>query len=167
MAGRGLIDRALRLGEGRKLKDFERAVTRINEMEPEMELLGDDELRAEADALRERARNGEPLDDLLPEAFALCREAGKRTLGQRHRVGKVDGVPLDRVGTLNRPREHGAAQRAGPSGRMARNLEAEGSAKIVDASNDGAFVVCLVWRLEQHPGGTCGKCSFQPAVAGL
>jgi preprotein translocase subunit SecA len=84
MAGRGLIDRALRLGEGRKLKDFERAVARINEMEPEMELLGDDDLRTEADGLRERARNGEPQEDLLPEAFALCREAGKRTLGQRH-----------------------------------------------------------------------------------
>ncbi|HEY8466060.1 MAG TPA: preprotein translocase subunit SecA [Solirubrobacterales bacterium] len=81
---RGIIDRALRLGEGRKLKEFQRKVARINELEPEMELLTDEEIRAEADALRERARNGEPLDDLLPEAFALCREAARRTLGQRH-----------------------------------------------------------------------------------
>ena len=49
-----------------------------------MELLEDAELRAEADALRERARNGEALDDLLPEAFALTREAGRRSIGQRH-----------------------------------------------------------------------------------
>ena len=49
-----------------------------------MELLEDHEIREEADALRERARNGESLDDLLYEAFALCREAGKRALGMRH-----------------------------------------------------------------------------------
>ena len=84
MAGRGLIDRALRLGESKQFRDYEKRVEEINRFEPEMELLDDAELRAEADALRERARGGESLDDLLPEAFALCREAGKRTLGQRH-----------------------------------------------------------------------------------
>src|SRR5436190_6049699 len=84
MAGRGLIDKALRLGEGRQFRDYERRVARINRIEPEMELLEDSEIRQTADELRERARNGEPLDDLLPEAFALCREAARRTLGQRH-----------------------------------------------------------------------------------
>ena len=54
MPGRGLIDRALRVGEGKKLKEFEQTVARINEIEPEMELLDDAELRTEADALRER-----------------------------------------------------------------------------------------------------------------
>src|SRR6476659_9505003 len=49
-----------------------------------MELLEDEEIRSEADDLRERAREGEALDDLLPEAFALCREAARRNLGQRH-----------------------------------------------------------------------------------
>ena len=72
MAGRGLIDRALRVGEGKKLKAFEQTVARINEIEPEMELLEDSELRAEADGLRERARNGESLQSLMPEAIALC-----------------------------------------------------------------------------------------------
>ena len=81
---KGLIDRALRLGEARQFKDYERRVASINRIEPEMELLGDGEIRTEADGLRERARNGEPLDDLLPEAFALCREAARRNLGQRH-----------------------------------------------------------------------------------
>ncbi len=84
MAGRGIIDRALRVGEGKKLKEFERTVARINEIEPEMELLDEEDLRKEADALRERGGNGEPLESLMPEAFALCREAGKRALGQRH-----------------------------------------------------------------------------------
>src|SRR5215211_6162692 len=81
---RGLIDRALRMGEARQFKEYERRVGSINRVEPEMELLGDDELRTEADALRERASNGEPLDDLLPESFALTREAARRTIGQRH-----------------------------------------------------------------------------------
>ena len=95
-AGRGIIDRALRVGEGRKLKDFERDVARINEIEPEMELLDDDELRTEADALRERGRNGQPLKELLPEAFALTREAGRRTLGQRHfDVQLIGGMVLN------------------------------------------------------------------------
>ncbi len=81
---RGLIDRALRVGEGKQFKEYESRVESINRIEPEMELLEDDELRTEADGLRERARNGESLDDLLPEAFALAREAARRTLGQRH-----------------------------------------------------------------------------------
>jgi preprotein translocase subunit SecA len=81
---KGLIDRALRLGEARQFKEYERRVAAINRVEPEMELLEDSEIRTEADQLRERARNGEPLDDLLPEAFALCREAARRNLGQRH-----------------------------------------------------------------------------------
>ena len=84
MAGRGLIDRALRMGESKQFREYEKRVDAINRFEPEMELLDDAELRAEADGLRERARDGESLDDLLPEAFALCREAAKRTLGQRH-----------------------------------------------------------------------------------
>jgi preprotein translocase subunit SecA len=79
-----MVTRALRVGEGRKLKTYERRARAINEIEPEMELLEDHELREEADKLRARARDGASLDDLLPEAFALTREAARRTLGQRH-----------------------------------------------------------------------------------
>src|SRR5881409_1398870 len=79
-----ILDRALRIGEGKKFKTFEKRVARINDFEPELELDSDEELRERADQLRERARNGEPLDDLLPESFALTREASKRTLGQSH-----------------------------------------------------------------------------------
>src|ERR671932_1618639 len=79
-----ILDRALRMGEGKKFKAFEKRVGRINDFEAELELESDEELRERADALRERARNGEPLDDLLHESFALTREAAKRTLGQRH-----------------------------------------------------------------------------------
>ncbi len=92
---RDMVTRALRVGEGRKFRTYERRAQSINEIEAEMELLGDDELRTEADALRERARGGESLDDLLPEAFALTREAGRRTLGQRHfDVQLIGGMAL-------------------------------------------------------------------------
>ena len=79
-----LVTKALRAGEGRKFKAYQTRAEAINRFEPEMEALSDEELRTEADSLRERARGGESLDDLLPEAFALCREASRRTTGQRH-----------------------------------------------------------------------------------
>jgi len=81
---RKLIDRALRVGEAGQFRSYQKRVARINAIEPEVELLEDHELRQEADKLRERARGGESLDDLLYEAFALCREASRRTLGLRH-----------------------------------------------------------------------------------
>src|ERR671918_3091406 len=81
---RDMVTKALRVGEGRKFRAYEKRVEAINRFEPEMEALEDSELRAEADALRERARDGESLDDLLPQAFALTREASRRTIGQRH-----------------------------------------------------------------------------------
>jgi len=79
-----LVTKALRAGEGRRFKTYQKRAEAINRFEPEMEALSDEEIRSEADSLRERARNGSSLDDLLPEAFALCREASKRTIGQRH-----------------------------------------------------------------------------------
>src|SRR4051812_45187422 len=81
---RGIIDRALRMGESKQFKEYQGRVESINRIEPEMELLDDAELRSEADELRKRARDGESLDDLLPETFALVREAGRRTMGMRH-----------------------------------------------------------------------------------
>jgi preprotein translocase subunit SecA len=79
-----LVTKALRAGEGRKFKAYQKRVAAINRFEPEMEALSDEGIRKEADALRERARNGESLDDLLPQAFALTREASRRATGQRH-----------------------------------------------------------------------------------
>ncbi|HXE44358.1 MAG TPA: preprotein translocase subunit SecA [Conexibacter sp.] len=79
-----LIDRALRLGEAKKFRSYEQRVARINELEPETEKLTDAQLRAAADSLRARARDGESLDDLLYECFALVREAGRRTMSMRH-----------------------------------------------------------------------------------
>src|SRR3954464_11717579 len=80
----GLLDRALNIGESKQFREYERRVARIGDFEPELELESDDELRERMDSLREQARNGASLDDLLPETFALVREASRRTLGMRH-----------------------------------------------------------------------------------
>jgi preprotein translocase subunit SecA len=79
-----ILDRALRMGEAKKFKSYEQRVGRINAFEEELEHSSDEELRAAADELRQRAREGESLDDLLFECFAMVREAGKRTMGMRH-----------------------------------------------------------------------------------
>ena len=68
----------------RKIKVKQPTVARINALEPEFEKKSDSELLAMTAAFKERLRNGETLNDLLPEAFATVREAAKRTLGQRH-----------------------------------------------------------------------------------
>jgi preprotein translocase subunit SecA len=91
-----LVTKALRAGEGRRFKAYQKRAEAINRYEPEMEVLSDAEIRQEADKLRERARGGESLEDLLPEAFALTREASKRTTGQRHYdVQLIGGMVLN------------------------------------------------------------------------
>ncbi len=72
------------MGEAKKFKEFEKRVARIGDFEPELEFETSDELRARMDSLREQARNGASLDDLLPETFAIVRETGKREMGMRH-----------------------------------------------------------------------------------
>ena len=67
----------------RKVKAARPLVEKINALEPEFEVLSDEELIAKTREFAERANNGESLDDLLPEAFANCREAAKRSLGLR------------------------------------------------------------------------------------
>src|ERR671933_1671675 len=90
-----ILDRALRLGEAKQFKQYAKRVERINAWEPELELLDDDELRQNADALRERARNGESLEELLPETFALVREVSRRRMNMRHfDVQMIGGMVL-------------------------------------------------------------------------
>ncbi len=79
-----ILDRALNVGEAKKRKEFEKRVALIGAFEPELEHDSDAELLERIDALRERAMNGEDLDGLLPECFAIVRETGKRKMGMRH-----------------------------------------------------------------------------------
>jgi preprotein translocase subunit SecA len=71
------------MGEGRKVKALQRGVEAVSALEPETENLSDDELRAKTEEFRERLAGGETLDDILHEAFAVVREAARRTLGMR------------------------------------------------------------------------------------
>src|SRR3712207_3063478 len=80
----GIFDRILRAGEGRKVKALQSLVPDVNALEPEIERLSDDALRAKTPEFRTRLDNGADLDDLLPEAFAVMREAARRVIGQRH-----------------------------------------------------------------------------------
>ena len=79
-----ILDRVLRAGEGKKVKALEGLVPEINALEVATAALSDDALRGKTDEFRQRIANGESLDDLLVESFAVMREAGKRVLGQRH-----------------------------------------------------------------------------------
>ena len=79
-----IVDKVLRMGEGRILKQLKGLAEQVNALEDGLEELTDLELREETDRFRERYANGESLDSLLPEAFAVVREASRRTLGQRH-----------------------------------------------------------------------------------
>jgi preprotein translocase subunit SecA len=79
----------------RRLKKYASSVASINALEPEIVALSDEALRARTEAFRARVREGTPLDDLIPEAFATVREAAKRTIGQRHfDVQMIGGMVL-------------------------------------------------------------------------
>ena len=79
----------------RLIKRYQHTVQAINALEPKIEALSDAELRAKTDEFKQRLAKGETLDDLLPEAFAVVREAGKRTLNMRHfDVQLIGGIAL-------------------------------------------------------------------------
>lgn len=79
----------------RELKAAASVIARINQLEPQFVALTDDQLKAKTNEFRERIKKGETLDQLLPEAFATVREAGKRTIGQRHYdVQMIGGMML-------------------------------------------------------------------------
>ncbi|KAB2923193.1 MAG: preprotein translocase subunit SecA [Dechloromonas sp.] len=80
----GLLKKIFGSRNDRLIKQYTQTVKRINALEPSLQGLTDDQLRAKTDEFRQRHANGESLDDLLPEAFAVVREAGKRELGMRH-----------------------------------------------------------------------------------
>src|SRR3712207_4274765 len=71
------------MGEGRKVKALQQRVAAVTALEPEVEKLSDAALAAKNDEFRERLAGGETLDGILPEAFAVVREASRRTLGMR------------------------------------------------------------------------------------
>ncbi len=80
----GLFRKVLAAGEGKKLRELEAVVPLVNSLEPEIEALDDRALLAKTGEFKQRLEQGESTEDLLPEAFAVVREAAKRTIGERH-----------------------------------------------------------------------------------
>ena len=78
------FDKLMRAGEGRILRELSKIVVVVNGHESGIVAMSDSELRGQTELLKDRFSKGESLDDLMPEAFAVVREAAKRTLGQRH-----------------------------------------------------------------------------------
>jgi len=82
-------------GGGSPVKKFTPVVDRINALEPQIKALSDAQLRAKTEEFRRRLAGGETLDDLLPEAFAVVREAAWRSIGMRHfDVQLIGGIVL-------------------------------------------------------------------------
>ena len=85
------LSKVLRMGEGRKIKRLQKIAEEVLALEPEMADLTDEELKAKTDEFKERIADGETVDDLLYEAFAVAREASYRVLGQKHYLVQVMG----------------------------------------------------------------------------
>ena len=91
----GFLSKVVGTHSEREVKRVIPIVNKIESMEPEMEKLSDEELRGKTDEFKKRLAEGETLDDILPEAYAVVREASKRTIGLRHfRVQLIGGVIL-------------------------------------------------------------------------
>ena len=92
---KGILAKIIKDSSAKYLESVQPLVEEINSLEPEMENLSAQELKAKTDLFRQRLESGEPLDDLLPKAFALVREASKRTTSMRHfDVQLVGGIAL-------------------------------------------------------------------------
>ena len=95
-----ILDRIMRAGEGKILRQLSKIATEVNSFESAIVPLSDEELRAKTQEFKARLTQGEDLDDLLPEAFAVVREAAKRTLGQRHYDVQLMGGAAMHMGNI-------------------------------------------------------------------
>ncbi len=91
----GFLDNLFNMADKKELKKFNKIVDSIDSLEPKFESMSDKELKNMTNIFKERLDKGETLDDILPEAFAVVREASKRVLGMRHyRVQLIGGIVL-------------------------------------------------------------------------
>jgi len=95
-----IIDKILRIGEGKILRQLEAIAKAVNAIEDDFVAMSDEELRGQTDEFRKRLEQGETLDELMPEAFATVREAAKRVLGQRHYDVQIMGGAALHLGNI-------------------------------------------------------------------
>ncbi len=130
----------------RLVKRLHRTVDRINALEAEYEALSDEELRGKTDLFRQRLADGTPLDDLLPEAFAAVREAGKRALGMRHYDVQLIGAMVLHMGKI-------AEMRTGEG----KTLVATAAAYLNALPGKGVHVITVNDYLAQRDAKWMGK----------
>ncbi len=95
-----VLDKILRAGEGKILRKLKAISVQVNALENDFRAMSDEELRGQTVEFRQRLDAGETLDDLLPEAFAVVREAALRTLGQRHYDVQIMGGAALHLGNI-------------------------------------------------------------------
>ncbi|HNO39525.1 MAG TPA: preprotein translocase subunit SecA, partial [Marmoricola sp.] len=95
-----LLDKILRIGEGKILRQLEAIAKAVNAIEDDFVQMSDQELRDQTDEFKKRLEAGESVDDLMPEAFATVREAAKRVLGQRHYDVQIMGGAALHLGNI-------------------------------------------------------------------
>src|SRR3954453_9995505 len=95
-----ILDRILRIGEGKILRQLEAISKAVNAIEDDFVAMSDDELRGMTAEFKERLANGESLDDIMPEAFATAREASRRVLGLRPFDVQVTGGAALHMGNI-------------------------------------------------------------------
>ncbi|MDX6318022.1 MAG: preprotein translocase subunit SecA [Nocardioidaceae bacterium] len=95
-----LLDKVLRIGEGKQLRKLQAIAAQVNAIEDHFVGLSDEELRALTEEYKQRYADGESLDDLLPETFATVREAARRVLGQRHFDVQIMGGAALHLGNI-------------------------------------------------------------------
>ena len=142
----GVLDRLLRVGEGKTLRRLEAIAVAVNAIEGEFVALSDAELRALTQEYKDRYQGGESLDDLLPEAFATVREAARRTLGQRHYDVQIMGGAALHMGNI-------AEMRTGEGKTLVSTLPAYLNA----LSGKGVHVVTVNDYLAERDGEWMGR----------
>ena len=142
----GVLDKILRVGEGKILRRLEAIATAVNAIEDEFVSLTDAELRALTEEFKKRYQGGESLDDLLPEAFATVREAARRTLGQRHYDVQIMGGAALHMGNI-------AEMRTGEGKTLVSTLPAYLNA----LSGKGVHVVTVNDYLAERDGEWMGR----------
>ena len=95
-----ILDKILRIGEGKILRQLEAIAKAVNAIEEDFVAMSDEELRAQTDIFRKRLDDGETLDDIMPEAFATVREAAKRVLGMRPFDVQIMGAAALHMGNI-------------------------------------------------------------------
>ena len=161
----GILERALNIGEGKQFRRYEQRVDAIAAFEPELELDSDAELLERMDELRQRARGGEALDELLPECFALVRETGRRRMGMRHFDVQMIGAMVLHGGSI-------AEMRTGEGKTLTATLAAK---PVADTREYGVVLHDAQGRItgfQEKPEpadarsdlGNCGIYCLEPAV---